>query len=178
MRAPAHPLSRRYLRHAKITPQMLLFAGTIVCVLSYPLYVYVESIRHQGIKPMGDVYEVDLMAMTRFDIDQVDADTEDIPQRWRELDGKRVKLKGEMLSPYATGGRLSGFDLVYSIVGCHFSGPPKVQNYVRVTVPPNAEVNFRPGFVHVIGTLEVGVEKAKGRIKSVFRLKVEDLRPA
>lgn len=156
---------------------MVLFALVLGFVIGYPVYIYLEATITGGISQRGDLLVVDLKAMSTFEMDQVNATDEDIPRKWRELDGKRVECSGEMWSPYSAGGRLGGFQLCYSIAKCCFNGPPKVQHFVQVTVPEGRSVDYHQGLVHVTGTLRVGVTRAQGKVQSVYRLEVETVTP-
>jgi hypothetical protein len=131
-----------------------------------------------GIHRQGDLYSVDLRAMSDFSLDQLNGRDEDIPKPFRELDGKRVTLVGQMWSPTAAVGSVSRFDLVYSINSCCFSGPPLVQHFVHATTPASVPLTKSSSFVNVTGRLHVGVERDSGGLTSVYRIDVEDVRPS
>ena len=131
-----------------------------------------------GIHRQGDFYAVDLRAMSDFSLDQLNGRTEDIPKPYRELDGKRVTLVGQMWSPNTSAGKVTRFDLVYSINSCCFSGPPKVQHFVHATTNDTEPVALRTGLVNVTGRLHVGVERDSGGLVSVYRIDVEDVKPS
>ena len=131
-----------------------------------------------GIHKQGDLYSVDLRAMSDFKLDQIHGRDEDIPKAFRELDGKRVVLKGQMWSPNVSAGKVNRFDLVYSISSCCFSGPPLVQHFVHATAPDAMPVAIATGLVNVTGRLHVGVEREKGGLTSVYRIEVEQVEPA
>jgi hypothetical protein len=98
---------------------------------------------------------------------------DDIPKRYRQLDGKRVLLTGQMYEPYTAEGKIRAFTLVYSISNCCFNGPPKVQHFIQAIVPVGKSVEYSPDFVDVVGTLHVGVESGEGHVQSVYRIDVE-----
>jgi hypothetical protein len=106
-------------------------------------------------------------------MDQDTGTTDDIPVRYRQLDGKRVLMTGQMWDPYAADGRIRAFTLVYSISNCCFNGPPKVQHFIQATVPSGQAVEYSSDFVDVVGTLHVGVQAAEGHVQSVYRIDVE-----
>ena len=62
-----------------------------------------DAVTH-GIHRRGDLYTVSLRAMSDFDMDQVNGATDDIPKPFRDLDGKRVMLAGQMWSPFGAAG--------------------------------------------------------------------------
>ncbi len=146
-------------------------------VIGYPIYAYLDTLITGGIHRKGDLLAVDLKAMSSFEIDQKRGQTDDIPQIYRNLDGKRVELTGQMWDPYAAEGKVCNFTLVYSITNCCFSGPPKVQHFVQATVVPGKTIDVYPDFVDVIGTLHVGVKQGEGKVQSVYRLDVEKVTP-
>ena len=116
---------------------------------------------------------VDMKSMSNFNFDQTNGATADIPTCYRNLDGKRVMLAGEMWAPDSATGSVGRFQLVYSISNCCFNGPPRVQHFVTATVEPGKDVQYAQGVVNVVGTLHVGVERADGQVKSVYRMDVE-----
>jgi hypothetical protein len=146
-------------------------------MVSFPIDYTLDAELTHGIHRRGDFYVADLRAMSDFDLDQVNGRTSDIPQAFRDLDGKRVMLSGQMWSPLGAAGKLHGFDLVYSISNCCFMGPPKVQHFVHASLPPGRTVDFSGGQVIVTGKLNVGVESSGGVVQSVYRINVEDVQP-
>ena len=150
--------------------------ATVIFLFGYPMYLYTDSLVTGGITRRGDLLVVDLKALSSFEMDQDAGTNEDIPLRYRQLDGKRVLMTGQMWDPYAADGRIRAFTLVYSISNCCFNGPPKVQHFIQATVPPGQTVDYCGDFVDVIGVLHVGVESAEGHVQSVYRVDVEKVR--
>jgi hypothetical protein len=142
-------------------------------VLLYPVYDLLDQAITHGITQRGDLLVVNMKAMSNFNLDQSNGNTTDIPLPYRQLDGKRVMLAGEMWVPTSSGGPLDQFQLVYSINSCCFNGPPRVQHFVKATVEPGKQVEYSQGVVNVVGTLHVGVEREGGQIDSVYRMDVE-----
>jgi hypothetical protein len=168
------PLSER------INFRMLLFVGVIALMIGYPVYWFIHEQVTGGISDAGGGYtHVDLKAMSLFNFDQSDGRLSDIPQKWRDLDGKKVVLEGEMWQAYNAGNRIGGFDLCYSIAKCCFSGPPQIQHFVQSKVVPGKEVENYSGTVKVTGTLHVNVKKDPqvGKIISVYQLDCERVEP-
>jgi hypothetical protein len=157
----------------KIPWRPFALIATIIFLFGYPAYLYTDILITGGITHRGDLLVVDLKALSSFEMDQDIGTTEDIPPRYRQLDGKRVLLIGQMWEPYTADGQIRAFTLVYSISNCCFSGPPKVQHFIQATVPANQSVDYSPDFVDVVGTLHVGVESAEGHVQSVYRIDVE-----
>jgi hypothetical protein len=162
---------RRWWRRIPWRGAALLAAA--IFVLVYPVYTFFDETITGGIHRQGDLMVVDLKAMSSFNMSQENVTTADIPKRYRDLDGKRVMLTGEMYVPYLAQGPLKNFTLVYSINQCCFNGPPLIQHLVEATVLPGHSAEYLSGAAAVTGTLHVGVQTAEGRIVSVYRMDVE-----
>jgi hypothetical protein len=165
------PSRRRWWRRLPWRGAVFILAG--VFVVTYPVYTYLDESITGGIHQRGDLIEVDLKAMSSFEMDQDHGTNADIPKRYRELDGKRVMLTGQMYEPYSAEGKIRNFTLVYSISQCCFNGPPKVQHLVDATLLPGRDAEYYEHLVSVVGTLHVGVQSAQGRLLSVYRIDVE-----
>ena len=155
--------------------------AAVLLLLGYALKVTWESVIKSGIRQNGDVYEVDLFTMSRFDMDQSAGTIADVPQKFRELDGKRVALKGEIApGGNEAGDRISEFQLCYSVQNCCMTGQPQAQHFVNCKTEPGKSVrNYanRPGGVRVVGTLHVNVIKTAGKVESVFQMDLERAEP-
>src|SRR4051812_46583827 len=88
--SPSVPLSER------INWRIIIFVAVFVALLGWPLYTFLDASISGGIKNHGDYYEVDLKAMSSFPFDQKDGRIDDVPQQWRELNGKTVVMEGEI----------------------------------------------------------------------------------
>jgi hypothetical protein len=163
----------------RINPRMLIFTGVLLLLIGYPVYLFVDQKLHGGMWDVSDErgrYKmVDLKTLSGFEMDQLRGVNDDIPREFRALDGQRVMLVGEMWSGRSAGGAQRDFDLVYSIAKCCFSGPPKVQHFIRSKAIPGKKLEFLSGMVKVIGKLHVGVENEGGTILSVYRMDVESV---
>jgi hypothetical protein len=167
------PLSER------INLRMVFFIGFIALLVGYPIYVMVDMQVSGGVKQLAGGYKyVDLKAMSTFAFDQQRGTLNDIPQKWRELDGQKVVLHGEMWQPQGAGPTVENFELVYSIAKCCFSGPPQVQHFVHSKATTNARLGYYEGTVEVKGTLHVNVKSEEGKVTSVYQLDVESVTPA
>lgn len=167
----------------RVNLRLWILLGVVALAVGYPLYQGLELYLTGGVKhsadEKGEFLTVDLKAISLFEMDQQLATNDDIPQKWRDLDGKRVALTGEMWLGGKAAGRQRDFDLVYSIAKCCFQGPPKVQHFVKCRVMPGKQVEYSGGLVTAKGTLHVGIERDPdvGTILSIYRLDVESLRP-
>ena len=163
---------------SRVTPRMILFLLVVLALVGYPIYVFVEAAVTGGIRDRGDYKEVDLKAMSLFHFDQNSGTIDDVPAKWRALDGQKVVVVGEMWEPYSAGNLVAGFELVYSIAKCCFSGPPQIQHFVQSRVVPGKTVGYHSGPVEVTGTMRVKVTRDElGKITGVYHMDVESVRP-
>jgi hypothetical protein len=159
-----------------ISARLILF----LAIVSFPFcwfgYVILNQTLTGGIQRHGDYSEVDLKSLGNFPLDGSNGSLNDIPSRWRDLNGKRVLLEGFMYAPNAAGYQVNDFQFVYNISKCCFNGPPQVQERVFVTASKGA-VPYYSDLVRVVGTLHVNVAKEAGIIKSVYTLDLEKVDP-
>jgi hypothetical protein len=170
----------------RINFRILAFVGIFGLLLALPIYWWLEAEITGGIRQRGEFLEVDLKAMSSFTFDQNFGKVDDIPEKWRNLDGKRVILHGEM-APGGTSVRGDGqyFQLVYSVEKCCFSGPPQIQHFVQASIPfdrlkilESFAQRYRGGPIEVRGTLRVDVERDEtDKITGVYHLDVEEMKP-
>jgi hypothetical protein len=164
--------------YERINLRLIVFAAVIMFVVGYPMYLYLDSELSGGIKNAGNGYkQVDLKAMSSFTFDQDHGTVNDVPKKWRELDGQKVVLYGEMWAPDSASDQVDHFDLCYSIAKCCFSGPPQVQHFVK-SHAKTEPVPFYSGLVKVEGTLHVDVKSSGDKVASVYQLDVEKVEPA
>ena len=164
----------------RVNVRLLVF----LLVVSAPfLYIIGKSIRFSmtgGISDYGDYKKVDLKALGNFPFDQMDGTIEQVPQRYRELDGQRVMLEGFMFAPENAGSRGNRFQFVYDVNKCCFGGAPQVQERVFAYAKKGSPIYPQDVLATVVGTLHVRVVKdpQTGAITSVFDLDVEEAREA
>jgi hypothetical protein len=167
----------------RVNWRLWLVLAVAALLVGYPVYQFLEVAVTGGVREStdakGDLLQVDLKAMSLFDMHQQRAVDQDIPAKWRALDGKRVALVGEMYVGTQAAGKQSDFDLCYSIAKCCFSGPPQVQHFVKCSVVKGVKAEAYSDQVTVKGTMHVGVERdpETDTILSVYRLDVESVRP-
>jgi len=164
---------------ARINWRIAVFGAVILMLVGVPFYIWADEVITGGIHNHGSYKEVDLKAMSSFDMDQVNGTMQDIPQKFRNLEGQKVLLIGEMWAPHEAGdGTLSYFVLVYSKTKCCFNGPPLAQHFVDGNVVQGASVYYYETPVKVWGTLHVFVRKeADGVIKSIYHFDVNKVEP-
>ena len=153
--SPTIPLSERF--NFRIITFIVIFAF----LLGAPLYIYLDSLISGGLKNRGNYFEVDLKAMSDITFDQDYGRLEDVPPRWRELDGKTVEMTGEIApGSFSAAGVDNKFDLVYSVSKCCMTGTPLIQHFIKVTVPQTAKTDVHSdGSIVVRGKLRVDVTR-------------------
>lgn len=168
------PTSTKVPLSQRITWQMVIVFLIPAVAIGY----VAKSFFAPDIQDAGNGYKLidNLKAMSTFAFDQQNGKTTDVPVKWRELDGKKVKIIGEMYAPNEAGDDVHRFDIVYSIAKCCFSGTPQVQHFVNSQAPTGVP-NYNGSLVEVSGTLHVGVVKDKDKVASIYRLDVEGVKP-
>lgn len=154
-------------------PRMLLVLLVLVLPLGYMVYTFVNLSIHNGIEQVGAYKQVDLKSMGNFPFDEIAGSEKDVPEVYRNLDGQKVLLVGQMYSGTSAGDRVPEFQLVYSIAKCCFGGPPRVQERVFAHAPQGRTVPLYDGLAKIYGTLHVRTDKAGGKIISLYDLDVE-----
>src|SRR3954465_10069378 len=119
MKSESHRLTGR------INVRITLFATVVVLVAGWPVYSFVSESVTGGVHDRGSYKEVDLKAMGNFLIDRRDGALNDVPARYRSLDGQKVLLPGLVLPTTQAGPHISEFFLQYSAMSCCIGvGPP------------------------------------------------------
>jgi hypothetical protein len=169
-RKPYVPLRER------VNLRMVLFFLAVSAVPLALAYSALDYFINQGINRSGEFLMVDLKAIGNFPFDQQDGKLEDVPKRYRELDGKKVKLQGYMWGHRSAGDRGSEFQFVYNVNECCFKGPPQVQERVYAYAKGKSLRLFSMSqFAEITGVLHVRLvrDEATGAIYSVYDLNVE-----
>ncbi len=180
------PVSDPIRARAGFNFRLLGFIAVFSLLLGYPLYIYLDSMLSGGIKQEGDYTRVDLKAMSTFTIDQKAGTVNDVPERFRNLDGKKVILVGQVApGGLEARGMDQYFQLVYSVQKCCYSGKPLIQHFVQATIPPESLKNISgsdSGDIEVRGVLTVKVtpeDKSPGDdISGIYHIRVESIRSA
>lgn len=165
----------RTMKKASWTAKLLRVGMAII--VGYPLFDAVDGAIPGHVRRQGKLWVCDLRTLSSFDFDQVNGRTGDIPKEFRDLDGKRVKVTGQMWAARQADGRVRDFELVYSIASCCFSGQPKIQHIVKATLRGGASAPYATGRVDATGILHVGVQRSGDAIDSIYRMDVDRLDP-
>jgi hypothetical protein len=173
---PAAPRKPYVPLRERINLRMVLFFLAVSAIPLALAYSAIDYWINQGVNRSGDYLLVDLKAIGSFPFHTVDGKLEDVPQRYRELDGKKVKLQGFMYNPQSAGDRGREFQFVYNVTACCFNGPPQVQERVYAYAKGKSLRLFpQYQFAEITGVLHVRIvrDKDTGAIYSVYDLDVE-----
>jgi hypothetical protein len=173
------PVVRQKPWSQRLNWRILVFIAVVfvpfVMIFAWWLDEYVSG----GIHDYGAYKEVDLKAMSSFDMDQMTATENEIPSKWRSLDGDKILAVGEMWAPRSASNsdRLDYFQLVYSKTKCCFNGPPLAQHFVDCDVLPSAHVYYYDVPVRVWGTEHTRIRRdpQTGVIKSIYHFDVDKI---
>lgn len=152
----------------------------VLGLVGYAMKVTYESVIQGGVINKGDYYEVELKAMSNFDMDPKLGSVDDVAPRFRSLNGKKVLLRGEIApTGFSAGPEVDEFQICYSVATCCLSGIPKAQHFVACTAPKGKMLkNFgSSASVNVYGKLHINVIKDGGVVKSIFQMDVERVDP-
>src|SRR5206468_4272139 len=94
----------------RINFRIIFFAAVVLLIIGYPVYQLLEAQITGGVRSAGNGYlQVDLKALGFFEFDPASGKRDDIPERWRALDGKRVILDGEIYAPMEANNKIHSF---------------------------------------------------------------------
>jgi hypothetical protein len=165
---------------------MILRVGVVSVLLlglvGYAMKVTYESVILKGVVNKGDYFQVELKAMSNFDMDPRLGSVEDVGPEFRRLDGKKVLLVGQVApTGFSAGPKVDRFQICYSVATCCLSGTPKAQHFVSCRAPAGKLLeNYESSTnVQVLGTLHIRVIKDKdgGSISSIFQMDVDRVEP-
>ena len=177
------PLKEKLPWSQRINWRILTFVSVIVLPIVLVFFWWLNVYLSGGIVNYGTYKEVDLKAMSTFDMDQMNDKLawEQVPAKWKALEGQKIMAIGEMWAPQSAAGsaRLGYFQLVYSKTKCCFSGPPLAQHFVDGNVVKGAHVYYYDVPVKVWGTEHTWIRKdpQTGVIKSIYHFDVDKVEP-
>jgi hypothetical protein len=172
---------KRPAASAPVNVRLIVLLALVAAPFLYFAFVMVRDMVTGGVISHGDYAEVDLKSMGNFYFDPSKDGIESVPERFRNLDGKRVMLEGEMFAPNEAADDVRRFELVYNIAKCCFGGPPKVQERVFAKVPEKMQgvpnYQYRSP-VRVTGKLHVKIIKGTdGVVAALYTMDVENVEP-
>ena len=164
------PKHRRSLSQ-RINFRMIVIVAVVLFLVGFPVYTFLDAAITGGVENAGNgMKKVDLKSLGNFPFDDKNSTINDIPQRWRDLDGQKVILEGFIAPPTNSAAYdVNNFQFVYNVAKCCFGGPPLVQERVFTVVPNGGTIPFDSSMLRCTGTLHVGVKKDEaGTTKAVF----------
>jgi len=175
-----NPIKPRMPITQRINFRMIAVAAVVLFLVGYPIYTYLDETVTGGVHNVGNgMKAVDLKALGNFPFDEKISTINDVPQKWRALDGQKVILEGFMYAGSSAADNIHAFQFVYNIARCCFGGPPRVQERVFTVVPGGTVPYYYGEMVRCTGTLHVKVQKNEvGTTDKVYTLdldKVEEL---
>lgn len=105
------------------------------------------------------------------------ASRDQIPDRIKALNGKRVAIRGFMVPTVVETDGVKGFLLTRSRDLCCFGIMPKMNEWIDATLDGKSVPFYSDVVITVYGTLEVGEERDGDVVLSLYRLRVEDVVP-
>ncbi len=164
-------------KNKKSNVRLIVFLSLVVllCLVGI-VYPMVDYQIHHGLKHRDGYDEVDLKSLGYFTFDP-SGTIDQVPPRWRALDGKRVQLEGyptslQQSGPMTHSAGQGDLQFVYNVQICCFNGPPQVQERVFINNPKRLAITDE--FTRLTGILHVKVEKDQGVATSVYTLDVEN----
>ena len=170
----ASPAAARKPRQQFLGLRFIMVLAICACVCGGVLYGVVSF--HGGIRQSRDGAVVDLRALGFFQFDQNIGTLNNVPSKFRALDGQKVVLEGFMVYPDSATDPTQ-FQFVYNIQNCCFNGPPLVQERVFVNVPEGRRIEFTNNCARIIGTLHIRIEKDNDKIVKLYTMDVDKAEP-
>src|SRR5687768_11320969 len=94
--APGAEGGHRERLRDRINFRLVALLALVSLPFLWVLYTFVAQKVTGGVVNKGDYYQVDLRSLGYSPFDQSNGTINDVPERYRQLDGKRVVLVGEM----------------------------------------------------------------------------------
>ena len=154
--------------------RVLTVLAVVAVLVGYPVFTFVKAQMNGGVEQVADGYKVDLKALGYFPFDQDKGTVANVPQKWRDLDGKKVTLEGFCVFPDTAAGGVTRFQFVYNVGKCCYGGPPLVQERVFGFVPGGMSIPDQDTIVQLTGVLHVNVQRdSAGKVESIYTLDVK-----
>lgn len=161
----------------RINFRLILFLAVVCVPCAWIGYIFANEYLTHGIHKHEGYVDVNLKQLGQFPFDKENGQLTDVPKEFRELDGKRVELKGKMYAGFSAYSKVSSFEFVYDVNKCCFGGPPQVQERVFVHSSQPVPLYGMYDLVDIVGNLHVRLKReAGGVITSVYDLDLESLK--
>ena len=166
-------------RKGRFNGRTLVVMASIALPVVWFGNAFVEAVVFGGIHHHDGYADVDLQALGRFPFNSEHGTIQDVPSKFRLLDGQRIVTTGFMYSGTGAGLRVHDFEFVYNVQSCCFGGPPKVQERIFARCPDKKSILYTNDFRRLTGILHVKPETdpETGAVKSVYTMDVEKSEP-
>ena len=158
--------------------RLIIFLACISIPFLWFFGTFMNQLVNGGVEKHGDYVFVDLKALGNFPFDEFNGQLTDVPQRFRDLDGKKIELEGFMYPTNEAGDKVHECQFVYNIAKCCFSGPPRVQERVFLFAPKGHQFRMYGDMARVTGVLHLRLNKSPdGKIIRLYDLDVQSAKP-
>jgi hypothetical protein len=159
-------------RAGRVNPFVILALGglALACSLLVGFLIYKIVTSQHGFETQGQVYQVDLKQLGEFQFDDLTGTINDIPPRFRDLDGRQIALEGFIFPLTAESNKIRDFQFVYNVQS---HSPPRVQQRVFCHVV-DGTIDAFTDEVRITGTFHIPLNKDKdtGKIVTVYTMDV------
>jgi hypothetical protein len=150
---------------------MAVIGASIGVTLAAPMSVRAADSEYQ---------EINFTVLSAFDYDLPDPleqssklNLNQVPARVKNLNGKKVSVRGFMLPLDIQPDGVSLFMLNASFDMCYFGAPVRMNEWILVRMKPGKKATFSHLAFRVSGVLEVGEEVKNGRVQSLYRMQAD-----
>jgi len=151
------------------------FVCAIVLLISCGAIAY-RLIPNPSLRRSGDLWQVDLRALGDFYFDESNGTIQDVPQKWRNIDGQRIEVHGFPCVTSYAGDLIPEFQFVSSFRSEH-RGPPHVQEriFAHSTKMKDGMPNYEMQYCKLVGTFHIQPKVIEGKVVCLFTMDVESI---
>ncbi len=103
---------------------------------------------------------------------------EKFPENIRKMNGQKIRIEGFMIPSDVVDGKIKGFVLLKSQMGCCFGVMPLMNEWIYVTMAGDKTVDYMPDILlSTTGVLEMGEQVREGTVVSIYRMQGEAAEP-
>ncbi|HZL37014.1 MAG TPA: hypothetical protein VFC78_16965 [Tepidisphaeraceae bacterium] len=161
----------------RLNVRLIVFLSILVIPVLWFEYRLLNPVDAGGVQQHVGWARVDLKALGNFPFDPYSGGIEQVPARFRQLDGKRVVLEGFMAYP-SVGDNFRDFQFVYNLRRGSTKAP-QVQERVFVHCPSDRKVAYINDFARLTGILHVKIirDPNTGQVVALYEMDMEHVEP-
>lgn len=171
----------RLKRHGGPSPvRIAIVVGALALVVGWPVYSFISERVTGGVHDRGSYKEVDVATLASFKLNMRSGTIDDVPARFRALDGQRVRVRGFVHSIVESDGVWTKAFLLASRYQSQWGpGSLDAQERVSVFVPDGRKISVEANkYYWVTGTMHVKVLRdERDGIYRVFAVDLDELEP-